>query len=217
MEQAYARDLSRGGTDRRLTIQKRSGLGLGSAQKRSPETPQDCGREAQDSFALWVAPSTATRSVSARTGSARGLEGLGARAQSTLTSPLMTVTSSRAITFHRSGRPAIGGAIRVGQRFVFPARSGRPIAPIARGDGDLCYVEGMPDDAKPKLFDRLTLPPNAVDVMAEAVITAAIGAGRYTPEEQAIIRCIAAAQPDLPLTPEWIAMCLDQARALGEL
>jgi hypothetical protein len=75
----------------------------------------------------------------------------------------------------------------------------------------------MPDDAKPKLFDRLTLPPNAVDVMAEAVITAAIGAGRYTPEEQAIIRCIAAAQPDLPLTPEWIAMCLDQARALGEL
>jgi hypothetical protein len=36
-------------------------------------------------------------------------------------------------------------------------------------------------------------------------------------QEQAIIRCIAAAQPDLPLTPEWIAMCLDQARAFGEL
>jgi hypothetical protein len=39
----------------------------------------------------------------------------------------------------------------------------------------------------------------------------------YTLEEQAIIRCIAAAQPDLPLTAEWIAMCLDQARAFGEL
>jgi hypothetical protein len=53
----------------------------------------------------------------------------------------------------------------------------------------------MTDDAEPKLFDRLTLPANAVDVIAEAAITAVIGAGRYTSEEQAIIRCIAAAQP----------------------
>jgi hypothetical protein len=60
-------------------------------------------------------------------------------------------------------------------------------------------------------------PPNAVDVTADAAITAVIGAGRYTLKERAIIRCIAAAQPDLPLTPEWISMCLDQARALGEL
>jgi hypothetical protein len=76
----------------------------------------------------------------------------------------------------------------------------------------------MSDDVKPKaLFARLTLPANAVDVTAEAVITAVIGAGRYTMEEQAIIRCIAAAQPDLPLTPEWISMCLDQARAFGQL
>jgi hypothetical protein len=55
----------------------------------------------------------------------------------------------------------------------------------------------MSDNVKPK---PLTLPANVVDVTAEAVITAVIGAGRYTPEEQAIIRCIAAAQPDLPLT-----------------
>jgi hypothetical protein len=77
---------------------------------------------------------------------------------------------------------------------------------------------GMSDNVKPKpLFARLTLPANAVDVTADAAITAVIGAGRYTPEEQAIIRCIAAAQPDLPLTPEWISMCLDQARAFGQL
>jgi hypothetical protein len=76
----------------------------------------------------------------------------------------------------------------------------------------------MSDNVKPKpLFARLTLPTNAVDVTADAAIAAGIGAGGYSPEEQAIIRCIAAAQPDLPLTPEWIAMCLDQARALGEL
>jgi hypothetical protein len=76
----------------------------------------------------------------------------------------------------------------------------------------------MSDNVKPKPpFVRLTLPANAVEVTADAAITACIGAGRYTPEEQAIIRCIAVAQPDLPLTPEWIAMCLDQARAFGEL
>jgi hypothetical protein len=135
----------------------------------------------------------------------------------------MTVTNSWAITFHRSGRPANRGrhAGTVRDAFFQPgggprqaARSRTTEAPIARGDGDLCYVEPISDDAKPKLFDRLTLPANAVDVIAEAVITAVISAGRYTPEEQAIIRCIAAAQPDLPLTPEWIAMCLDQARAL---
>jgi hypothetical protein len=87
------------------------------------------------------------------------------------------------------------------------------------GDGDLCYGGGMSDsdDVKPKpLFARLTLPANAVDVTADAVITAVIGAGRYTLEEQAIIRCIAVAQPDLPLTPEWISMCLDQARHSDE-
>jgi hypothetical protein len=79
-----------------------------------------------------------------------------------------------------------------------------------------CYAGSMSDNVKPKpLFARLTLPTNAVT--ADAAITAGIGAGGYSPEEQAIIRCIAAAQPDMPLTPEWIAMCLDQARALGEL
>jgi hypothetical protein len=76
----------------------------------------------------------------------------------------------------------------------------------------------MSNNVKPEpLFARLALLANAVDVTADAAITAVIGAGRYTLEEQAIIRCIAAAQPDLPLTPEWIAMCLDQARAFGEL
>jgi hypothetical protein len=80
------------------------------------------------------------------------------------------------------------------------------------GDGDPCYARRMSDDVKPKpLFARLTLPANAVDV------TAVLGVGRCTLEEQAIIRCIAAAQPDLPLTPEWISMCLDQARAFGQL
>jgi hypothetical protein len=58
----------------------------------------------------------------------------------------------------------------------------------------------MSDDVKRKpLFARLTLPPDAVDGTADAAITAVIGAGRYTPEEQAIIHCIAAAQPDVPL------------------
>jgi hypothetical protein len=94
----------------------------------------------------------------------------------------------------------------------------RASAEARGGDGNLCYGGGMSDNVKPKpLFAGLTLPANAVDVTADAAITAVIDAGRYTLEEQAIIRCIAAAQPDLPLTPEWISMCLDQARALGEL
>jgi hypothetical protein len=39
----------------------------------------------------------------------------------------------------------------------------------------------MSDNVKPKpLFARLTLPANAVDVTADAAITAVIGAGRYT-------------------------------------
>jgi hypothetical protein len=55
----------------------------------------------------------------------------------------------------------------------------------------------MSDNVKPK---PLTVPANAVDVTADAVITAVIGTGRYTLEEQAIICCIAVARPDLPLT-----------------
>jgi hypothetical protein len=82
---------------------------------------------------------------------------------------------------------------------------GRPIAQhggsYRGGDGDPCYAGGMSEDVKPKpLFARLALLATAVDVTADAAITAVIGAGRYTLEEQAIIRCIAAAQPDLPLT-----------------
>jgi hypothetical protein len=54
----------------------------------------------------------------------------------------------------------------------------------------------MSDNVKPKpLFVRLTLPANAVDVTADAAITAVIGAGRYTLEEQAIIRCSRPARP----------------------
>jgi hypothetical protein len=45
----------------------------------------------------------------------------------------------------------------------------------------------MSDDVKSRSFARLTLSANAVDVAAEAVITAVIGAGRYTPREQTII------------------------------
>jgi hypothetical protein len=66
--------------------------------------------------------------------------------------------------------------------------SGARASAEARGcDGDLCYGGGMSDNVKPKpLFARLTLPANAVDVTADAAITAVIGAGRYTLEEQAI-------------------------------
>jgi hypothetical protein len=72
----------------------------------------------------------------------------------------------------------------------------RASAEARGGDGDLCYAAGMSDNVKPKpLFARLTLPANAIDVTVDAAITAVIGAGRYTLEEQAIIRCI---QPPSP-------------------
>jgi hypothetical protein len=44
---------------------------------------------------------------------------------------------------------------------------------------DRAHGGGMSDNLKPKpLFVRLTLPANAVDVTADAAITAVIGAGR---------------------------------------
>jgi hypothetical protein len=80
---------------------------------------------------------------------------------------------------------------------------------VDRGGPILQKVRSMPFTspltdslARPKLFDRLKLPANGRDVTAEAVAEAAI---------------VAIVSDGKALSPAWIAMCLDRARAIGEL